>query len=70
MRLFPEVNYQGAIGFPVRIDTASMRTSFWPKDCGGRVWRVLPESLKALGDVSGGYCGDPSYFCEHMLEMD
>lgn len=69
MALFPEVNYPSAAGFPVRIETMSMHMSN-QRDCKGRLWKVRPETLQALYEHSGGLCDDPTFFCEHMLEMD
>jgi hypothetical protein len=61
--LFPEVNYNAATGFEVKIETASMEICKI-KGCNGKVWLVLPESLEALYEQTGGLCEPPTWFCE------
>lgn len=59
------------VGHEVSIDTASMTVA--PKEpsaCRGKNWLLTPQSQLEIDEILFGRSIGPSWFCEHMLEMD
>lgn len=66
---FTEVSYEAFQQLFVTIETGSMEQSSYPH-CNGKRWLVDPECLKQINAITGADCTPPTWFCEHMLELD
>lgn len=62
------------VGLTIEIDTATMASpgAMQGVTCGGRIWKLTPESARNMANVIELELDDADnwWACEHVLEMD